>query len=222
MERRVIAVDGVVQGVGFRPFVYGLAVSLDLRGFVKNQTGGVVIDVEGDTGSLDRFLSELTTRPPPLAQINSVSWTRQPSRAGDSFRIEPSEDDAARAVFIGADVATCRYCLAELFDPADRRYRYPFLNCTNCGPRLTIITGAPYDRERTTMAAFPMCAACRAEYEDAGNRRFHAQATACPACGPRLGLLDEQARPLAPADPLAHFAATADRPAAETPGRRGR
>jgi hydrogenase maturation protein HypF len=206
MERRVIAVDGVVQGVGFRPFVYGLAASLELRGFVKNQAGGVVIDVEGEARSLERFLHELTTRPPTLATISSVSWARQPPRGDDAFSIESSEDDAARAVFIGADVATCEECLAELFDPADRRYRYPFLNCTHCGPRLTIITAAPYDRERTTMAAFPMCALCRAEYEDPADRRFHAQATACPDCGPQLRLLDGQGRSLTKADPLSHFA----------------
>jgi hydrogenase maturation protein HypF len=206
MERRVIAVDGVVQGVGFRPFVYGLAVSLDLRGFVKNQTGGVVIDVEGETSCLDRFLSELTRRPPPLSNIDSVCWARQPPRGENRFRIEPSEVETAGTIYVGADVATCPDCLAELFDPADRRYRYPFINCTHCGPRLTIVTGAPYDRERTSMAAFHMCDACRAEFEDPTNRRFHAQATACPTCGPNLRLRDGEGRPLVLADPLAHFA----------------
>src|SRR5262245_43278304 len=206
MERRVIAVDGVVQGVGFRPFVYGLAVSLDLRGFVKNQTGGVVIDVEGETSCLDRFLNELTSRPPPLSGIDSVCWARRPPRGESHFRIEPSEVETAGTIYVGADVATCPDCLAELFDPADRRYRYPFINCTHCGPRLTIVTGAPYDRARTSMAAFHMCAACRAEFEDPTNRRFHAQATACPTCGPNLRLRDGEGRPLVLADPLAHFA----------------
>jgi hydrogenase maturation protein HypF len=206
-ERRVIAVHGVVQGVGFRPFVYGLASRLRLHGFVKNQTGGVLIEVEGDAGSLDSFLAELTTRPPPLARIDRLSWKRQAPRVERQFRIEPSGEGEADAVFIGADVATCEECLAELLDPGDRRYHYPFLNCTNCGPRLTIITGAPYDRERTTMAPFPMCAACRAEYEDPADRRFHAQPTACPDCGPRLQALDASGRRIATSDPLGRFAA---------------
>src|SRR5262249_39526650 len=185
-ERRAIAVHGVVQGVGFRPFVYGLASRLRLHGFVRNQTGGVLIEVEGDARSLDSFLNELTKSAPPLAQVDRLSWEQQAPRGEHKFRIESSKEGAADAVFVGTDVATCEECLAELLDPADRRYQYPFLNCTNCGPRLTIITGAPYDRERTTMARFPMCAACRAEYADPTNRRFHAQPTACPTCGPPL------------------------------------
>src|SRR5204862_5558175 len=120
-----------------------------------------------------------------------------------AFRIEASDAGAAGPVFISPDVATCPDCLAELFDPADRRHRYPFLNCTNCGPRLTIITGAPYDRPRTTMASFAMCPACRAEYDDPHDRRFHAQPTACPACGPRLAALDAGGRPLSGPDPPA-------------------
>jgi hydrogenase maturation protein HypF len=207
MERRAIAVEGIVQGVGFRPFVYGLATRLDLCGFVKNCTGGVLIEIEGEAGALDHFLAELTSKAPPLAQIERVSWERQPSRHDQLFRIEPSEADQAAQVFVSPDVATCADCLAELFDPADRRYRYPFLNCTNCGPRLTIVTGAPYDRARTTMASFGMCALCRAEYDDPVNRRFHAQPTCCPACGPQLRALDEHGRPLETVDPLAHFVA---------------
>ncbi|MBV9126034.1 MAG: carbamoyltransferase HypF, partial [Planctomycetes bacterium] len=187
MERRAIAVRGVVQGVGFRPFVYGLASHLELGGFVKNWTGGVLIEVEGDASSLDCFLAELARHPPPLARVEQLSWQPQPPRGEGLFRIETSEADPAGAVFISPDVATCADCLAELGDPADPRYLYPFLNCTNCGPRLTIVRGAPYDRERTTMASFPMCARCRREYEDPSNRRFHAQPTACPDCGPQLG-----------------------------------
>src|SRR5204863_2108707 len=121
------------------------------------------------------------------------------------FRIEPSEADTTSPIFISPDVATCSECFTELFDPTDRRYGYPFLNCTNCGPRLTIITGAPYDRPRTTMASFEMCAACRAEYEDPANRRFHAQPTACPVCGPRLELRGAGGEPVATGDPLADF-----------------
>jgi hydrogenase maturation protein HypF len=206
MERRAITVRGIVQGVGFRPFVYTLAARLQLRGFVRNQTGTLLIEVEGEPPSLERFLAELSDRPPPLAHVEHLSWERRPPRGDGHFRIEPSEAESASAVFISPDVATCADCLAELRDPADRRYGYPFLNCTNCGPRLTIITGAPYDRPRTTMAPFVMCPACRAEYEDPTDRRFHAQPTACADCGPRLGLLDAAGRPLSVPDPLAHFA----------------
>ena len=206
MERRAIAVRGIVQGVGFRPFVYGLAARLQLCGFVKNQTEGVLIEVEGEAHSLDKFLAELAANPPPLAHIDRLSWERQPFRGDHRFRIEASQPDAnPTAVFVGADVATCADCLAELFNPGDRRYRYPFLNCTNCGPRLTIIQGLPYDRERTTMQAFPMCAACREEYGDPANRRFHAQPTCCPACGPRLEAVDGSGQPIITNDPLALF-----------------
>jgi hydrogenase maturation protein HypF len=207
MERRAIIVRGIVQGVGFRPFVYNLAVSLHLGGFVRNQTGTVLIEVEGEPPALERFLAELAQRPPPLAHIEHLSWEPRPPRGEGGFRIEASEADPASPVFISPDVATCPECLRELLDPADRRHGYPFLNCTNCGPRLTIITGAPYDRRRTTMASFAMCAACRAEYEDPRDRRFHAQPTACPACGPCLQALDAAGRPVPTPDPLALFAA---------------
>jgi hydrogenase maturation protein HypF len=207
VERRAITVQGVVQGVGFRPFVYGLAVRLQLRGFVKNQAGGVRIEVEGGTPYLENFLSQLVDRAPPLAHIDQLSWEPLPLRGDRQFRIETSQAGTRGDVFIGADVATCPDCVAELLDPADRRFRYPFLNCTNCGPRLTIIRGAPYDRDRTTMASFPMCAACRAEYEDPANRRFHAQPTACAACGPWLQLLSAAGEPIAAADPVPPFVA---------------
>jgi hydrogenase maturation protein HypF len=206
MERRAIEVRGVVQGVGFRPFVYNLAVRLGLTGFVKNQTGRVLIEVEGGPQPLDRFLTELADRPPPLAQIEGLSWEPRAARGDREFRIESSEADGESPVFISPDVATCPECLAEVLDPAARRFGYPFLNCTNCGPRLTIITGAPYDRQRTTMAHFAMCAACRAEYDDPADRRFHAQPTACPDCGPHLRALDAAGRPLAAREPLSLFA----------------
>jgi hydrogenase maturation protein HypF len=205
MERRTIAVRGIVQGVGFRPFVYALASRLDLRGFVLNQTGGVRIEVEGAADSLDSFLTELTTHPPPLAKIEFLAWDRQAPRGDSTFRIQPSDASTAGPVFVAPDVATCDTCLAELFDPTDRHFHYPFLNCTNCGPRLTIIRGTPYDRWRTTMDGFPMCTQCRREYENPADRRFHAQPTACPACGPRLSLLDSAGNPIAKDDPLGHF-----------------
>jgi hydrogenase maturation protein HypF len=205
VERRAIAVQGIVQGVGFRPFVYGLAERHKLHGFVKNQTGGVLIEVEGESRALDRFLSELAGQPPPLARIEGLSWEGRPPRGDSLFRIEPSQADPAGAVFVSPDVATCDACLAEMFDPTQRRYRYPFLNCTDCGPRLTIVRGVPYDRQRTTLASFSLCPACRREYDDPADRRFHAQPTACPACGPHLQLLAGGQR--SAADPLAGFVA---------------
>ncbi len=208
MERRAIVIRGIVQGVGFRPFVYGLAARMRLQGFVKNQTGSVLIEVEGEGPCLDEFLAEVATKPPPLAQIENVTWERRVPQGEQHFRIVPSDNDNPSPIFISPDVATCSDCLREVLDPSDRRYGYPFLNCTNCGPRLTIITGAPYDRRRTTMANFAMCPACRAEYEHPANRRFHAQPTACAACGPHLRALGGQGEPLGTDDPLTDFAAT--------------
>lgn len=205
MERRSIEIQGIVQGVGFRPFVFGLASRLGLRGFVRNSAGGVWVEVEGPTPDLDRFLSELASNPPPLAQIDRLNCQTQGTRGDEDFRIEKSDDAAASPVFPSPDVATCSDCLAELFDPTDRRYRYPFINCTNCGPRLTIITGAPFEREHSTMAAFPMCPLCRNEYQEPADRRFHAQAIACPDCGPRLSLHDANGDLVEVADPLTVF-----------------
>jgi hydrogenase maturation protein HypF len=205
MERRAILVRGIVQGVGFRPFVYNLASRLQLGGFVKNQTGSVLIEVEGEPSSLDAFLAELSGQPPPLAQIEHLSWERRDLRGERHFHIDRSEADSSSPIFISPDVATCSECLAELLELTDRRYGYPFLNCTNCGPRLTIITGAPYDRARTTMASFVMCPACRAEYDNPADRRFHAQPTACPACGPRLELRSATGEPVETRDPIADF-----------------
>ncbi len=207
VERRSIMVSGVVQGVGFRPFVFDLASRFGLSGFVKNENGRVLIEVEGNRRLLDSFLVELNSNAPPLARIESVRWESRPPIGSSQFCIEESETITASPIFVSPDIATCDACLAELFDPTDRRYRYPFLNCTNCGPRLTIIKQVPYDRERTTMAAFPMCAACREEYEDPSDRRFHAQPTACPECGPRLEVLDGRGQPIHTGDPLAYAVA---------------
>lgn len=206
MARRLIEITGIVQGVGFRPYVYGLARRLGLGGSVRNETGGVRIEVEGEPAALDSFQTELTARPPPAARIASVSWQPTPPRGEKTFCIDASTEDEAGPVFVAPDLATCAACLAELFDPADRRYRYPFLNCTDCGPRLTIVRAVPYDRPRTTMAGFAMCPACRAEYDDPADRRFHAQPTACPTCGPRLHLLDAHGAPI-DGDPLTHAVA---------------
>ena len=189
-ERRAIDIRGVVQGVGFRPFVCGLATRLKLRGHVSNDGGRVSVEVEGDRDVLDRFEQELRTGSPPLARIESLS-TRIIARVGDAgFHIAASGGDSSAPVYIAPDAATCDACLAEMRDPTNRRHRYPFINCTACGPRLTIITGSPYDRERTTMADFEMCASCRSEYEDPSDRRFHAEPIACPRCGPSLRAVD--------------------------------
>lgn len=193
-----------MQGVGFRPFVHALATGLNLRGFVANRGGRVEIEVEGPPDALDRFERELTASAPPLARIESIA-TRLANPRGDAdFRIAESRAGQGTTVYISPDAATCDACLIELLDPADRRYRYPFINCTACGPRLTIITGSPYDRERTTMDAFEMCERCRAEYTDPSDRRFHAEPIACPACGPRLDAIDLDAEGRAVAgDPIA-------------------
>jgi len=208
MDRRAIRIGGVVQGVGFRPFVHAVALRLGLGGFVRNQDGHVWIEVEGEPDTIDQFLAELSTRPPPLARVGEVQSVSVPLRGETQFQIEPSGRAGGAAAFVPADAATCPACVAELFDPANRRFRYPFLSCTNCGPRLTIAVDFPFDRERTTMAAFPLCPECQREYDDPADRRFHAQATACPACGPRLTALGPRGEHLEVADPLAHAVAT--------------
>jgi len=187
VERRAFVVRGIVQGVGFRPFVHRIARQQELGGFVLNDGDGVVIEVEGDAAALERFAQALADDAPPLARIDSVETLAIGACGETEFRIALSEAHGSTAL-IPADVATCDECLRELFDPRDRRYRYPFVNCTQCGPRFTIVTGVPYDRPLTTMAGFPLCADCRLEYEDPGDRRFHAEPIACPVCGPRLTL----------------------------------
>lgn len=207
-DRRRVTVQGVVQGVGFRPFVYGLACRLGLKGSVHNATCGVVIDVEGEPASLRTFSQALVQEAPLLAAIERIRIERRPVRGYTRFVIRTSETlGETHLLLISPDVAVCSDCLRELSDRGDRRYRYPFLNCTKCGPRFTIITGVPYDRERTTMAGFTMCPACRVEYEDPCNRRFHAQPTACPACGPRLSVVDLNGQEIVVDDPLVFVAA---------------
>jgi len=199
-ERRRILVEGIVQGVGFRPFVYGLALKHALGGFILNDTTGVIIEVEGEPSALESFVYALRNEPPPLAAIEEVSWESLHLKGDLSFTIEKSKAEEDRRVLISPDTCTCEDCLRELFDPKDRRYRYPFINCTNCGPRFTIIKDVPYDRERTTMAVFPMCPDCHGEYEDPLDRRFHAEPNACPRCGPHVTLLDREGREMAGED----------------------
>jgi len=188
MIRRRLFVKGIVQGVGFRPFVYSLAAKHAVTGFAGNNSSGVFIEIQGSPAAAQAFSDELRGSPPPLAVIESVSQEEIAIREETSFVIVESEAQPAASTPISPDIAVCADCLRELFDPADRRYRYPFINCTNCGPRFTIIQDIPYDRPFTTMRAFPMCAACEAEYRDPSNRRFHAQPNACPDCGPHVSL----------------------------------
>jgi len=183
-----IHITGVVQGVGFRPFVYGLATRLELKGWVRNTSAGVDIEVDGDTDLLDAFVNALRDDAPPLSRIDTLTATPVPAAGFRSFDIVHSEAIPDAFQPISPDVSICSDCLRELFDPADHRYRYPFINCTNCGPRFTIIKDIPYDRPETTMAPFPMCETCAAEYQDPLDRRFHAQPVACPDCGPKVWL----------------------------------
>jgi hydrogenase maturation protein HypF len=201
--RAQLLVRGVVQGVGFRPFVYRLALEEGLAGWAGNDTDGVVIEVEGPDERLRAFVERIRAEAPPLARIDSVV-VRETAPTGETgFRIVASEARGHVTTGIPADAATCADCLRELFSPADRRYRYAFLNCTNCGPRFTITRLIPYDRPQTSMACFKMCAACQAEYDDPANRRFHAQPNACPVCGPRLSLATADGEEVAAADPVA-------------------
>ncbi len=187
-----ISVRGVVQGVGFRPFVYQLASKYNLTGWVCNTSEDVKIEVEGNTKSLAQLLLELQNNTPPLARIDSISHTYHPLVGYTSFEIRHSISEEGKYQLISPDIATCQACLREVFHPEDRRYRYPFTNCTNCGPRFTIITDIPYDRPQTTMHSFQMCPECQAEYDNPLDRRFHAQPNACPNCGPALQLVDAQ------------------------------
>ena len=200
--RRRIEVSGIVQGVGFRPYIYRLASELHLTGTIRNTSSGVTIEIEGETSLVDEFLSRLPQEAPPLAQITDISATELPCNGDREFRIIASHAEEQVRTLISPDVATCDDCLRELFDPQDRRYRYPFTNCTNCGPRFTIIHDIPYDRPRTSMASFKMCAACQAEYEDPRNRRFHAQPNACWVCGPQLELWNNCGEKLECSDPV--------------------
>jgi hydrogenase maturation protein HypF len=191
-------VEGIVQGVGFRPFVYAQATRLGLAGLVGNDVDGVFAEVEGSPSAVAEFLRALQRDAPPLARVERITATAMAPAGTASFEIVASDPAGRRRTLIAADTATCADCLGELADPADRRFRYPFINCTNCGPRFTIVRDVPYDRPLTTMAGFPMCEQCAAEYHDPANRRFHAQPTCCPSCGPRLTLVSPLAHPVAP------------------------
>jgi len=200
--RKEVQVSGIVQGVGFRPYVYRLATDRNLGGNISNTPAGVTIEVQGPQDVIEDFLSRLSGEAPALAQITDVIVREMPCQPDRSFEILPSHRGEPASTLISPDVAVCEDCLRELFDPLDRRYRYPFINCTNCGPRFTIVRDIPYDRPRTSMSVFPMCEECRAEYDDPRNRRFHAQPNACWECGPQLELWDSQGHRSNTGDPV--------------------
>jgi len=200
--RRHFFLRGVVQGVGFRPFVYGLALRHDLKGWVNNSSAGVHIEVEGEKKEVESFTRDLPKQAPPRARIESFWYEDLAPTGFPSFEIRESVEEAGKYQLISPDLATCELCQEEIFNPQDPRYRYLFTNCTNCGPRFTIIKDIPYDRSQTTMAKFSMCPDCRHEYEDPRNRRFHAQPNACPRCGPKIELGDGEGHILQVPDPI--------------------
>lgn len=202
-KRKSVRVCGVVQGVGFRPFVYRIATDSNLAGHIGNDTDGVTIEIEGPDEDIATFLARLSAEPPPMARIDSIGVEEIEPTGESEFSIVSSHVLGRVSTGIPADAATCADCLRELLDPTDRRYRYPFLNCTNCGPRFTITRSIPYDRQQTSMAVFPMCPACDAEYHNPRNRRFHAQPNACWQCGPRVWLCAADGVEIQSGDPIA-------------------
>jgi hydrogenase maturation protein HypF len=207
LVRKAIEVSGIVQGVGFRPYVYRLAVERGLAGRVCNTAAGVSIEVQGPQGAVDDFLARLPVEAPPLARITNITVREIPCNGDREFQIVTTHRGEPVRTLISPDVAVCADCLREMFDPADGRYRYPFINCTNCGPRFTIVRNIPYDRPFTSMAVFRMCPACQAEYDDPHNRRFHAQPNACWTCGPHVELWDLEGKRVETADPIAETVA---------------
>ncbi len=202
LQRTQIRIEGIVQGVGFRPFVYREALACGVSGWVLNDSRGVLLEAEASPRQLATFLVRLQQRLPPLASITALSQRALPPEGGQGFQIRPSQHQAASEAQIAPDTCVCPECRQELFDPSNPRYRYPFINCTNCGPRYSIVTGIPYDRPKTTMATFTMCPSCQAEYDDPASRRFHAQPNACPQCGPRLQLFKADGGLAATSSPL--------------------
>jgi len=202
IQARKVCVRGVVQGVGFRPLVYQLALRNNLKGHVFNTSGDVTITVEGLSGDMESFINQLRANPPPQSRIESIDIEEQPVEGFQGFEIRESRIRKDEYQLVSPDIATCRFCLSEIFNESERRYQYPFTNCTNCGPRFTIIEDMPYDRGNTTMRRFTMCPECSREYNDTDNRRFHAQPNACPICGPALKIIDPSGNDVT-GDPLA-------------------
>ncbi len=210
MEKNKIAknilINGIVQGVGFRPFVYQLACKYSLKGKIANTSEGVSIHVEGKETRIKDFINDLRTKPPSLAQIDEIQSFSDEIKDNSGFTISESIQGETMSTLISPDVSVCDDCLRELFDLGDRRYRYPFINCTNCGPRYTIINGIPYDRPNTSMKKFKMCEKCQAEYDDPLNRRFHAQPNACDECGPHVALYNNKRQKIEAGDPVTEAA----------------
>lgn len=198
----VVVLKGIVQGVGFRPWVYRVARLHNLKGWVLNSREGLITHLEGKKAEIDLFMKEVKRNPPPLSKIDSIAIRRAEVAGYSDFTIKKSEEDVDRVTLISPDIAVCNDCLKEVFDPEDRRFRYPFTNCTNCGPRMSIIVDIPYDRRRTSMSKFTLCEQCRREYEDPLNRRFHAQPNACPECGPSVFLVNSRGIRLRIEDPI--------------------
>ena len=190
-NRKFIEIKGIVQGVGFRPFVYKLAKLNNLVGWVNNTSKGVMIDIEGDEKNLNNFINELNNNPPILSKITSINIMNKDIAHYEDFLIKESNNNLSAITYIPPDYSICSQCSKEIFDKNNRRYRYPFTNCTNCGPRFSIIKSLPYDRISTTMYDFEMCNKCKKEYGNPDNRRFHAQPNACPECGPRVYIIDK-------------------------------
>ncbi|MDY6789733.1 MAG: carbamoyltransferase HypF [Thermodesulfobacteriota bacterium] len=204
---RRLEVSGIVQGVGFRPFVYQLAKKYHLKGDVANTSSGVSIYLSGPLSDIESFSQDLVQDNPPLSRITKISIFPEAVKNTNGFTIAKSKNTTGRSALISPDVSVCQDCLRELFDPADRRYQYPFINCTNCGPRYTIIDDIPYDRPKTSMKHFIMCKRCQAEYDDPGNRRFHAQPNACEVCGPHVTLYDHTRSEIETENPMKKTAA---------------
>ena len=200
--RRRFIIEGIVQGVGFRPFIYRLAINNNLNGWVKNSTEGVVVEIEGELKGAKKFQEGLTKHTPPLARVYKIIIKNIPTKNDTIFTIKQSNCDSNSVTIISPDIASCSNCLEEIKDPGDRRFRYPFTNCTDCGPRYSIIEEMPYDRPATTMKSFEMCSECREEYEAPRDRRFHAQPNACPNCGPQLWLTDKSGKKIEVKDPI--------------------
>jgi len=209
-QRFHLQIQGVVQGVGFRPFIYCLAHDLGLTGWVNNSTQGVAIEIEGNRSALDLFLLRLEQEKPARSHIQHLSTTIIEPIGYADFTIRESTDGKKTAIVL-PDIATCLNCLQELRNPSNRRYRYPFINCTHCGPRFSIIQVLPYDRPNTTMQAFELCTACQSEYSNPNDRRFHAQPNACPQCGPQLALWDREGKGLATQGDALHLSVAAIR-----------
>ncbi len=199
---RRLNIKGIVQGVGFRPFIYNLAIRHKIKGEVSNTSSGVTVIIEGNEDDVESFCLDITEKKPPLSHITDVLINPEPVKGFTNFLIAQSAGPADRSTLISPDVSVCNDCLRELFDPHDRRYQYPFINCTNCGPRYTIISDIPYDRPETSMKHFKMCEKCQAEYDDPGNRRFHAQPNACEKCGPNVSLHDNNGKKIDTLNPI--------------------